>query len=167
MPAWRPRPAASFSNAVGPRAARSSRPDPRSVTTGHSLYRFRKENRLLDAHGYARVFEKATSSRDRWFTVLWRENRQGGARLGLAIAKKHCRLAVGRNRIKRIVRESFRIHRDGLPGLDIVVINRPPAATAGNRQLFDSLAGHWKRCRSGRNDTAGQGVAAGREQENG
>lgn len=156
MPAWRPRPAASSSSGVGPRAAQSSRPDPRSVTTGYSLYRFRKDNRLLDAHGYARVFEKATSSRDRWFTVLWRENRRGSARLGLAVAKKHCKLAVGRNRIKRIVRESFRIYQAGLPGLDVVVINRPAATTAENRQLFDSLAGHWERCRSGHSETAGQ-----------
>ena len=31
-----------------------------------------------------------------------------------------------------------------------VVINQPAAATATNRQLFDSMAAHWQRCRAGR-----------------
>lgn len=78
--------------------------------------------------------------------MLSRENAGGGARLGLAISKKQCRKATARNRIKRIVRESFRHHRAELGDLDVVVINQAAAATATNRQLFDSLAGHWGRC---------------------
>lgn len=92
------------------------------------------------------MFKKATRSRDKWFTVLSRDNDEAVARLGLAIAKKHCRHATGRNRIKRVVRESFRRHQASLAGLDVVVINQPDATTAGNKQLFDSLAGHWERC---------------------
>jgi len=93
------------------------------------------------------VFEKATRSRDKWFTVLCRDNNKDIARLGLAISKKHCRHATGRNRIKRVVRESFRQHQDELAGLDIVVINQVATATAANQQLFDSLARHWQKCR--------------------
>ena len=59
-----------------------------------------------------RVFKQALRSRDPLFTVLCRCNNSDLARLGLAISKKHCRRAVGRNRIKRIVRESFRQHQD-------------------------------------------------------
>lgn len=66
----------------------------------------------------------------------------------MAIAKKHCRLAVGRNRLKRVIRESFRQHRLQLAGLDIVVINQPAAHRAANKMLFDSLRGHWKTCGS-------------------
>jgi ribonuclease P protein component len=110
-------------------------------------FRFRRHNRLLTAAAYGRVFEKAKRSRDKWFTVLYREQDAGAARLGLAVAKKHCRNATARNRIKRVVRESFRQNQAGLDGLDIVVINQPAAATASNRQLFDSLSAHWQRCR--------------------
>ena len=70
------------------------------------------------------------------------------ARLGLAISKKNCRQATGRNRIKRVVRESFRQHQAELAGLDVVVINQPACRMAANDQLFGSLAGHWKRCRA-------------------
>jgi ribonuclease P protein component len=115
--------------------------------TGDSSYRLKKDNRLLSAEAFARVFKKATRSRDKWFTVLCRDNQKDFARLGLAISKKHCRFATGRNRIKRVVRESFRQHQATLAGLDVVVINEPAARAAGNQQLFDSLSTHWSRCR--------------------
>lgn len=76
------------------------------------------------------------------------------ARLGLAISKKHCRQATGRNRIKRVVRESFRQHQAELAGLDIVVINQPAAKGAANRQLFDSMSEHWQRCQKARGSDA-------------
>jgi len=111
-----------------------------------ALQRFRKTSRLLDARSFARVFDKATRSRDKWFTVLCRKNDLERARLGLAISRKQCRKASGRNRIKRIVRESFRTHQDELNGLDIVVMNRAAAAEADNKELFTSLMTHWQRC---------------------
>jgi ribonuclease P protein component len=113
---------------------------------GSSLYRLQKDKRLLDAAAYSRVFKKATRSRDKWFTVLCRDNDKDIARLGLAISKKNCRAATGRNRIKRVVRESFRQHQAGLAGLDVVVINQAAARNADNKTLFDSMAGHWRRC---------------------
>ena len=117
---------------------------------GSSIYRLKKDNRLLNAVAFGRVFKKATRSRDKWFTVLCRENNKGTARLGLAISKKNCRQATGRNRIKRIVRESFRQHQADIAGLDVVVINQPGAAMATNRALFDSMAAHWRRCQKAR-----------------
>ncbi len=118
------------------------------MLAGSESFRLHKENRLLNAAGYSRVFKKATRSRDKWFTVLCRDNDMNIARLGLAISKKNCRQATGRNRIKRIVRESFRHHQAELAGLDIVVMNQPPCKSAANDELFGSLAGHWDRCRA-------------------
>ena len=126
------------------------------MLAGSSLFRFQKEKRLLDAAAYSRVFKKATRSRDKWFTVLCRNNEKDIARLGLAISKKNCRQATGRNRIKRVVRESFRQHQAGLAGLDVVVINQPAARSAGNQQLFDSMADHWRRCQQAGNDEGAQ-----------
>ena len=106
-------------------------------------YRFRKENRLLDAAAFGRVFDKrgkARRSSDRLFTD------EGPGRLGLAISKKHCKKASARNRIKRVVRESFRQNLERLDGLDIVVMNRVAAATAENAELFASLEKHWSKC---------------------
>ncbi|MGH8221625.1 MAG: ribonuclease P protein component [Woeseiaceae bacterium] len=110
-------------------------------------HRFTRKSRLSDAAAFGRVFRDARRSRDPMFTVLARENGNREARLGLAISRKHCRLATGRNRLKRIVRESFRRHRSELHGLDLVVINQPGAKDADKRALFASLDRHWQRCR--------------------
>ena len=123
---------------------------------GSSLYRLKKDNRLLNAGAYGRVFKKATRSRDNCFTVLSRSNDMDIARLGQAISKKNCRFASDRNRIKRVVRESFRHHQAELAGLDVIVINQPAARAAGNQQLFNSLTGHWERCQRAKREKGAQ-----------
>jgi ribonuclease P protein component len=109
---------------------------------------------LLDEKAYSRVFSKAKRSRDRFFTVLCRSQEGGDARLGLAISKKNCRLAVGRTRIKRIVRESFRSHQATLAGMDVIVLNKAETHRASNKALFDSLENHWQQCQADTNKRA-------------
>jgi ribonuclease P protein component len=116
-------------------------------------HRFQRPSRLTDAVSFGRVFKKARRSRDKMFTVLTTENSGNEARLGMAISKKFCRLASDRNRLKRIIRESFRQHRAELEGLDIVVLNQNGTQHADNKALFDSLAGHWSRGREDRATT--------------
>lgn len=118
----------------------------RTTTKYNPGFRFQKTSRLSDAAGFGRVFEKAARSRDKLFTVLCRRNDKDIARLGLAISKKNCRRATARNRIKRVIRESFRQHQALLSGLDLVVINQPAAASADKGSMSDSLERHWQRC---------------------
>jgi len=60
---------------------------------------------------------------------------EGGARLGLVVSRKVDKRAVGRNRIKRVVRECFRHVRSQLqPGI-YVVLARIDAKKADNGQL--------------------------------
>ena len=63
------------------------------------------------------------------------------------MAKKHLRRATSRNRIKRLIRESFRHHQQELRGLDIVVLVKPGLDAVDNRTLLDALERHWKRLR--------------------
>jgi len=112
--------------------------------------RFTRNHRLLDAAAFGRVFDQATRSRDKLFTVLCRRNQASNGRLGLAISKKHCRHATARNRIKRIIRESFRQQQTLLSGLDVVVINQPGATLATGQEISDSLDKHWQRCSKAR-----------------
>ena len=67
------------------------------------------------------------------------------ARLGLVIAKKHVRLAVQRNRVKRQLRESFRRHQQVLVGLDIVVLARPGLGKLDNATLRAMIDAQWQR----------------------
>ncbi|MDH3532053.1 MAG: ribonuclease P protein component [Gammaproteobacteria bacterium] len=123
---------------------------------GSSPYRLQKDKRLLNAAAFERVFKKATRSRDKWFTVLCRKSDTDIARLGMAISKKNCRLATDRNRIKRVIRESFRQHQDDLQGLDVVVLNQPAAQQASNRELFASIDRLWQGCSRARDDRSAQ-----------
>jgi len=109
-----------------------------------------KQAKLLTAADYNRVFEKAVRSSDRYFTVLARPNDLQHARLGTAFTKKRVKLAVARNRLKRISRESFRLLQLTLPdsdhfvNADFIVLAGNRCVNASNQQLFESLKQHWQ-----------------------
>jgi len=107
-----------------------------------SLNRLRNY-RLSRPADFDRLFRDNHRSGDAYFTVLYRPNGLGYSRLGLAIAKKTVRRAVARNRLKRVVRESFRIARRQLNSLDIVIMARHKAEATANAELFTSLDDHW------------------------
>lgn len=110
-----------------------------------SRTRFSKRVRLLKPAEFGRVFKKAHRSSDRQLTILAAPNNLGYPRLGLAISKKHAKRAVDRNRIKRLVRESFRLHFSELPAADFVVMAKPVTKQALNQDVFSSLQFHWHR----------------------
>jgi ribonuclease P protein component len=82
---------------------------------------FRGEYRIRKTDEFSSVFAFRKTLRGRHFDMLHRPNSLATARLGVVIAKKFVRSAVGRNLIRRIVRESFRLSRMKLPQRDIVV----------------------------------------------
>ncbi|MBE9515887.1 MAG: ribonuclease P protein component [Proteobacteria bacterium] len=100
---------------------------------------FSKDVRLLAADEFRTVFRKGRRSHGQYFTVYQHQNSLGHARLGLAVAKKNLRHAVDRNRVKRIIREWFRLQRQTLPEADIVVLAKVAAGTASKQQLKQSL----------------------------
>jgi ribonuclease P protein component len=102
-----------------------------------------KHAKLLKAIDYNYVFDKPVRSSDRYFTVLARTNNMHHARLGMAFSKKRVKLAVTRNRLKRITRESFRLTEDKFHA-DYVVLAGAQCTKATNQQLFHSLQQHWQ-----------------------
>jgi ribonuclease P protein component len=76
-------------------------------------------------------------------TASW--NDQGWPRLGLAVAVKTAGGGVQRNRLRRVIRESFRLHQHELPGVDLIVSAREKARQAARPELQASLAALWKK----------------------
>lgn len=61
------------------------------------------------------------------------------ARLGMTVSKRVDKLSHERNRIRRQVRECFRLQRAQLPPGDYVVQAKPEAAAADNAKLREGL----------------------------
>ena len=120
----------------------SGRRDIRDGGGGHATLPV--SHRLRRPLDFRRVFKKSRRFQDRYFTLLARGNGLPHARLGMAVSKKNCGNAVARNRIKRVIRESFRRGRQTLPAVDVVVLAKAgcPLASAGD--LRASLARHWQ-----------------------
>lgn len=107
---------------------------------------FDRRNRLGKSGEYQRVFDSKTLQLSGGgLSVLARGNQLDYARLGIVVSSRIARRAVARNRIKRLVRESFRMHQASIKAWDVVVIARPGVVKQSNRELFASLEGHWKK----------------------
>lgn len=105
----------------------------------------RPSARLRRAAEFAAFRDASGRVQTRHFLLRVIPSVAGEARLGLAVSRKVSKRAVARNRIKRIVRESFRLHRAGLPALDVLVIARPIAAGAENAALHADLDIAWQK----------------------
>ena len=109
---------------------------------------FSRQSRLLKPAEFKLVFNKPLRSGDDCFRILARPNEIQRHRLGMAVSKKACAKAVGRNRIKRVIRESFRLKLVGSTldrTLDFVVLPTAEATNQSNKALDESLSVHWKR----------------------
>lgn len=93
---------------------------------------FPRDLRLLTAEQYRQVFRRGGRAAAGPLRARMVGNGRGHGRLGLAIGVKAAGGAVARNRIRRQVRESFRVHQHELAGLDIVV--GLPRFARGSRQ---------------------------------
>ncbi|HTX23061.1 MAG TPA: ribonuclease P protein component [Steroidobacteraceae bacterium] len=106
---------------------------------------FPPRRRLRRKSDFERVYARGRRWGDGFFAIIVSANRTGEARLGLAVAVKTVGSSVERNRIRRVIRETFRLRQHELPGVDLVVSARPQARGARNEQLRASLNTLWDR----------------------
>jgi len=114
---------------------------------------FARCHRLTKTDEFSSVFGFRRAIRGQWLMLHYQPSQDAarGARIGLVVGKKQFKHAVDRNRVKRIVREQFRLRREALPAFDLVVRlhakQAPLTGPALARDLNDLLDRLVRRCR--------------------
>ncbi|MBP7217585.1 MAG: ribonuclease P protein component [Acinetobacter sp.] len=112
-----------------------------------ALYSFGIESRIRTATDYKSVFDGALFKvHQPHFLFLAKLTEQPNSRLGLVVAKKKVRRAHERNRIKRLARESFRLHQAQFNAdIDIVVMPKLGIEAITNQELHQQLDFAWQK----------------------
>jgi ribonuclease P protein component len=85
----------------------------------------RPHERMKNPAEFRRAFEGRRSVSDAVLIVYGVENGRAYPRLGISVSRKKVRAAHARNRLKRLVREAFRLSKSEMPpGIDLVVLPR-------------------------------------------
>lgn len=108
-------------------------------------HRFPRAARLLKPGDFARLRQGSRRIGSRYFSAEYRNVDDTAARLGLAVSRRVSKRAVQRNRLKRLVRESFRRRRAMMPAVDVLVIARSAAVSCGGAELLADLALLWSK----------------------
>ncbi len=108
--------------------------------------RFPKNQRLLSRRQFVRLTRCGRRLQSAHFLLLWAPRSAGRSRLGITVTRRLGK-ATARNRLKRLVRESFRQSSLVPPGLDLALVAQRGADALGYAQLDQELCGLWQRLR--------------------
>ena len=127
-----------FSPLAAPRAASVWLFKPES---GEVNQCFARRYRLTKTDEFSSVFGFRRAIRGKLLMLHYQPRPEGMTepRLGLVVGKKLLKHAVDRNRLKRIVREQFRLRRASLPGVDLVFRLAVKPKPLDGKQIADDI----------------------------
>ena len=110
-----------------------------------AFFSFDKKSRILKREDYLKIGQRGRRLRTKHFTVLYDKNELGYTRCGITASKKIGN-AVIRNRVKRRLREFFRLNRDKLKSsTDYIFIAGKGSSQIKYSELSDELLLAFKR----------------------
>jgi ribonuclease P protein component len=121
--------------AAQPPGARA--PAPRAVAAGGKRFGLDSARRLRQKTQFERLLREGRRTRMSGYTFYLEKRDSGTARLGLLVTRQHAARATDRNRIKRCVREAFRLEQAKLGPVDVLV--RPPYGVKASAQMIERL----------------------------
>jgi ribonuclease P protein component len=92
---------------------------------------------------FKRTYAAGKRFGNEYFTASAQPNGLSWPRLGMSIAARNLRRAVDRNRVRRLIRESFRAHQQGLPSVDIIIGARIATKSADGPCIRAALDKLW------------------------
>ncbi len=112
--------------------------------TGRKLLKMNPAVTVKENYEFRRIYRKGRSAVSPCLVVYCQKNRRGQSRLGVTVSTKLGH-AVVRNRVRRRLREIYRLNREKMPaGYDIIIVARVRAAETPYRKLER----HYLRCLS-------------------
>lgn len=106
-------------------------------------FAFTQQQRLV-AKEFDPVFKEGRRFKTDLFIFVYLHVSEGPNKLGLVTSKKKVRTAVQRNIVRRITRESFRLHQTDLVHYHVVAIANPAANNAVRQDLHQCLNQFWQ-----------------------
>jgi ribonuclease P protein component len=107
------------------------------VLAHRARWRLGARRRLARRVDFERLLRDGRRRSESGFTFYTAGRTQGPPRLGLLVTRRHAARASDRNRLKRCIREAFRLEQARLDHLDILV--RPPLSVRSGRDLVARL----------------------------
>ncbi len=102
-------------------------------------FAFPKSDRVTRREDFLAAQKRGRRVHSQHFVLVLFERAEGGPRLGLVTSRKVAN-AVGRNRIRRVLREVFRTERERFPDrTDVVVIAREGAAALATAAIREEI----------------------------
>ncbi|VFP77991.1 Ribonuclease P protein component [Buchnera aphidicola (Cinara cuneomaculata)] len=105
---------------------------------------FKKKLRLLSNDQFKYVYERNFRIHVKSFIILRCINNLNYPRLGMSIAKKNIIRSHDRNRIKRLIRESFRLIQHNLLLMDFIIIVKKNTHLLKNNSILFFLQNIWR-----------------------
>jgi ribonuclease P protein component len=98
-----------------------------------------KEERISRKKEFDELFGKGKRQSTRNFQIISHPNQLGIRRLGLGVGRKVGK-AVKRNRVKRLLREFFRLNKTRLPSShDYLFVAKPGSADLTYKETYEEL----------------------------
>lgn len=122
---------------------RARSPAPRVVvplTSSPKRFALDAQRRLRRKAQFERLLRSGERRTIDGYTFFFVRRPAGRPRLGILISRKHAARAVDRNRIKRCIREAFRLEQRNLGPIDLLV--RPPYAVRASDEIVRALREH-------------------------
>jgi ribonuclease P protein component len=119
--------------------ARAGPAPPRVVAASSKPFGLDAGRRLARKADFERLLRQGARRKLAGYTFYIERRDTGGPRLGVLVSRKHAASSVVRNRIKRCIREAFRLEQRQLGALDVLV--RPPYGVSGSAEMIRRLRG--------------------------
>ncbi len=106
---------------------------------------FPRQYHLRTKSEFKSIFDKSNRISQKHLLILFKQNQKEYSRLGVIVGKRVAKKAIARNRIRRIVKESFRLNQEKLLGWDIIVIARQQCDTLNKPTLRKGIDDLWQK----------------------